>query len=76
MCISKFKFGSRKKYDTQHDTIYSVDKVTKTVDSGDIVINMFIDPRKALDTVSHGIPSKKLYAYGIRGHMLTLSDPC
>ena len=33
---------------------------------------MFIDPRKAFDTVSHGIPSKKLYAYGIRGHMLKL----
>ena len=56
----------------QHAIITLVDKVTKAVDSGDIVINMFIDLRKAFDTVSHSILLKKLHAYGIRGNMLKL----
>ena len=38
------------KHSTQHTIITVVDKVTKAVDSGDIVKNMFIDPRKAFDT--------------------------
>ena len=70
--ISKFQFGFRKKHGTQHAIITLVDKVSKSVDSGDIVINMFIDLRKAFDTVSHSILLKKLHAYGIRGNMLKL----
>ena len=57
--ISKFQFGFRRKHGTQHAIITLVDKVSKSVDSGDIVINMFIDLRKALDTVSHSILLKK-----------------
>ena len=70
--ISKFQFGFRKKHGTQHAIITLVDKVTKAVDSGDIVINMFIDLRKAFNTVSHSILLEKLHAYGIRGNMLKL----
>ena len=70
--ISKFQFGFRKKHSTQHAIITLLDKVTKAVDSGDILINMFIDLRKAFDTASHSILLKKLHAYGIRGNMLKL----
>ena len=69
--ISKFQFGFRI-HGTQHAIITLVDKVTKAVDSRDIVINMFIDLRKAFDTVSLSILLKKLHAYGIRGNMLKL----
>ena len=67
-----FQFGFRKKHGTQYAIITLVDKVTKAVDSADIVINMFIDLRKAFDTVSHSIFLKKLHTYGIRGNMLKL----
>ena len=49
-----------------------VDKITKSVDSGDIVIHLFVDLKKAFDTVSHSILVKKLHAYGIRGNILEL----
>ena len=70
--ISKFQFGFRNKHGTQHAIITLVDKVTKAVDSGDIVIKLFIDLKKAFDTVSHSILLEKLYAYGIRGPPLHL----
>ena len=72
MSFLSFKLVSEKKHSTQHAIITLLDKVTKAMDSGDIVINMFIDPRKAFNTVSHSILLKKLHAYGIRGNMLKL----
>ena len=66
------QFGFRTNHSTQHAIITLVDKITKSVDSGDIVINLFVDLRKAFDTVSHSILVKKLYAYGIRGNILEL----
>ena len=68
--IYKFQSGFRKKHSTQHAKITLHNKVTKAVDSGDFVINMFIDLRKAFDTVSLSILLKKLHAYRIRGNML------
>ena len=66
------QFGFRTNHSTQHAIITLVDKISKPVDSGDIVINLFVDLRKAFDTVSHSILVKKLYAYGIRGNILEL----
>ena len=71
-CHFKVSIWFPEKHGTQHAIITLVDKVSKSVDSGDIVINMFIDLRKAFDTVSHIILLKKLHAYGIRGNMLKL----
>ena len=47
-----------------------VDKITKSLDNGDIVIGVFIDLKTAFDTVDHTILFKKLYYYGIRGNAL------
>ena len=66
------QFGFRTNHSTQHAIITLIDKITKSVDSGDIVINLFVDFRKAFDTVSHSILVEKLYAYGIRGNILEL----
>ena len=46
-----------------------VNRITKCLDSecNDIVIGIFLDLKKAFDTVDHTILLKKLYAYGIRG---------
>ena len=65
-----YQFGFRPKHSTQHAIITLIDKITKSLDNGDIVISLFIDLKKAFDTVDHRIPLRKLYAYGIRGTML------
>ena len=53
------QFGFRNNHSTTHAIITLVNKITESVDSGDIGINLFIDLRKAFDTVSHPILIKK-----------------
>ena len=43
------------------------DRITKAMEKGDFCIGVFIDFRKAFDTVDHSILLDKLYHYGIRG---------
>ena len=41
--IYKYQFGFRQKHSTQQAIIYLVDKITKSLDSGDIVIGLLLD---------------------------------
>ena len=68
--IYKYQFGFREKHSTQQAIICLVEKITHSLDSGDIVIGIFLDLKKAFDTVNHRILLNKLYAYGIRGNIL------
>ena len=43
-----------------------IDKVIKSLESGDYMIGVFLDFSKAFDTVDHDILLKKLCHYGIR----------
>ena len=70
--IHDCQFGFRTNHSTQHATITLVDKIIKSDDSRDIVINLFVDLRRTFDSVSHSILVKKLHAYGIRGNILEL----
>ena len=63
------QFGFRQGHSTHHALITLVDKITKSLDDGDIVIGVFLDLKKAFDTVNHKILLKKLYQYGIRGKL-------
>ena len=63
--IYKYQFGFRKKHSTQHAIITLVDRITSSLDSGDLVIGVFLDLKKAFDTLI-----KKLFSYGIRGNTL------
>ena len=65
-----YQFGFRSKHSTQQALITLVDNVTKSLDRSNIVISLFIDLKKAFDTVHHWILLRKLYAYGIRGILL------
>ena len=65
-----YQFGFRSKHSTQQALITLVNNVTKSLDGSNIVISLFIDLKKAFDTVHHRILLRKLYAYGIRGILL------
>ena len=47
-----------------------VDKITESLDHGDIVIGIFLGLKKAFDTVNFKILIKNIYCYGIRGNIL------
>ena len=65
--LYKYQFGFRKSHSTNHAIIPLVEKVNNAMDSGKISIGVFLDLRKAFDTVDHCILLDKLYKYGIRG---------
>ena len=46
------------------------DRITKSLDNGNIAVAILLDLKKAFDTVDHKILLKKGYAYGIRGIFL------
>ena len=66
--IYKHQYGFRQKHSTQHAIITLVDRITNSLDKGDIVISIVLDLKKAFDTVDHPTLLNKLYAYGIRGN--------
>ncbi len=65
--LYKHQFGFRQNHSCQQAIITLIEKITSCLDTGDLVIGVFIDLKKAFDTVNHKILLKKLHAYGIRG---------
>ena len=49
------QFGFRQGYSAHHALITLVDNITKSLNDCDIVIGVFLDLKKALDTVNHKI---------------------
>ena len=49
-----------------------MEKITHVLDSGKVVGGVFIDFKKAYDTVSHDILLRKLEAYGIKNNIIRL----
>ena len=59
----------RKNHSTSHAIITLVEKVSKALDTGKYVVAIFLDLKKAFDTVDHIILLEKLECYGIRGNI-------
>ena len=55
----RHQLGFREKHSTQQAIISLVEKITAAWESGDIVIEVFLDLKKAFDTVPHDISLKK-----------------
>ena len=46
--LYKYQYGFRQKYSTQHAIITLVDRITNSLDKGDIVISIFLDLKRHL----------------------------
>ena len=68
--LFKNQFGFRKKCSTAHSLIEITEKIKESIDSSKFGCGIFIDLKKAFDTVNHQILLKKLEHYGIRGSIL------
>lgn len=65
--LSKKQYGFRKKSNTLSATIDLVTKLKNKVDKKQISLGVFIDLKKAFDTISHDLLLDKLHSIGING---------
>ena len=65
-----FQFGFQKHKSTYMAIICLAERLITAIEKGEIGIGIFIDFRKAFDTVDHSILLEKLNHYGIRGSAL------
>ena len=68
--LSENQFGFRRGSSTEHAVTYFTDQIRMCMDKGLVTGTVFIDLRKALDTVDHARLLSKLPAYGIIGREL------
>ena len=69
--LFKNQFGFRKNNSTIFALLQITEKIRESIDKGKYGCGIFIDLRKALDTVNHQILLQKLDHYGIRGSALS-----
>src|SRR5260221_677851 len=65
--LYKYQFGFRTSHSTSLALIDVIDNVYEELDAGNHVVGVFLDLKKAFDTVQHNILIEKLENYGIRG---------
>ncbi|CAB4041085.1 Hypothetical predicted protein [Paramuricea clavata] len=68
--IVKNQSGFRRNHSTETSLLQSTEMWLKSMDQGQINGLIFLDLKKAFDTIDHQILLSKLQAYGIRDHTL------
>ena len=66
-CYYPFQFGFRLNYSTNSALMSIVENIQTQLDNGEFPIGVFVDLRKAFDTVDHRVLLQKLEHYGVRG---------
>ena len=65
--LIKTQFGFRKKHSTKLALVDLITGIANKLDNGYLTCGIFIDLRKAFDTIDHSILLQKLSHYGVRG---------
>ena len=66
-CYYRFQFGFRLNYSTNSALMSIVENIQTQLDNGEFPTGVFVDLRKAFDTVDHRVLLQKLEHYGVRG---------
>ena len=66
-CYDPFQFGFRSNYSTNSALMSIVENIQTQLDNGEFAAGVFVDLRKAFDTVDHRILIQKLEYYGVGG---------
>ena len=69
-CLFSRQFGFRNKHSRNHALIDLTETIRKAIDDNEFACRVFLDFKKVSDTVNHGILSKKLEPYRVRGPAL------
>ena len=65
--LSDNQYGSRSNRSTSKALLELVEKITKSIDDDKYTIGIFIDIKKAIDTIDHNILLQKLHFLGVMG---------
>ena len=68
--LYKKQFGFQRKHSTSHSLMEITETIKESIDDGKFGCGIFIDLKKAFDTVNHKILLTKLEHYGVRGTIL------
>ncbi len=68
--ISTWQSGFRPNYSTSTALIYFSDKILNAMDHGKLTGVIYLDLKKAFDTVDHDLLLQKLARYGIKNNEL------